>query len=83
MACPFSSMNQLSGKPLTSKLLETSLSVSEVTLMDMNFEKIVENDDLFSHITSENSSDLDEIREQLEKIGVKVDDQEKIEISFR
>jgi len=58
-------------------------SNSEVIIMDMNFEKIVEDDELFSHITSENSSDLDEVRDQLEKIGVKVDDQEKIEISFR
>ncbi len=51
--------------------------------MDMSFEKIVENDEIFSHITSENSADLDEIRDRLESIGVKVDDQERIDISFR
>ena len=56
---------------------------SEVVIMDMNFERIVENDDLFSHITSVNSSDLDSIRDQLEEIGVKIDDQEIIEISFK
>jgi len=56
---------------------------SEVTIMDMRFEKIVENDELFSKITSEQNSSIDEVRDQLEKIGVKIDDQEKIEISFR
>ncbi|MDA3810480.1 MAG: hypothetical protein PF518_09155 [Spirochaetaceae bacterium] len=58
-------------------------SPSEVIIMDMNFENIVEDDDLFSYITSDNSSDLKSVRDQLEKIGVKIDDQEKIEISFR
>ena len=56
---------------------------NEIALMDMSFEKIVENDDVFSHITSDSNSDLDEIREDLERIGVKVDDQEKIDITFR
>lgn len=56
---------------------------SEISIIDMDFEKVVENDDLFKHMTSGNNPDLEEVRDQLEKIGVKVDDQEKIEVSFR
>lgn len=56
---------------------------SEISLIDMKFEKVVENDELFKHMTSDESPDLEEVRHQLEKIGVKVDDQEKIEVSFR
>lgn len=56
---------------------------SEISIIDMNFEKVVENDDLFKHMTSGENPDLEEVRDQLEKIGVKVDDQEKIEVSFR
>jgi len=56
---------------------------SEISILDMNFGKIVENDDLFKHMTSDDSSNLDEVRDQLEKIGVKIDDQKQIEVSFR
>ncbi len=56
---------------------------SEISIIDMNFEKVVENDQLFKHMTSGENPDLEEVRDQLEKIGVKVDDQEKIEVSFR
>lgn len=56
---------------------------SEITILDMNFEKVVENDELFKHITSGENPDLEEVRDELEKIGVKIDDQERIEISFK
>lgn len=56
---------------------------STVTIMDMSFEKIVENDKLFMKLTSEGESDLDKIRGDLEKAGVKVDDSNNIEVSFR
>ncbi len=56
---------------------------STATIMDMNFEKIVEDDKLFTELTSDQNSDLDEYKEELEKIGVKIDDQEIIEIRFK
>lgn len=56
---------------------------SAITIMDMSFEKIVENDDLFKKLTSEGESDLEKIRGDLEKAGVKVDDSDNIEVSFR
>ncbi len=56
---------------------------STATIMDMNFEKIVENDKLFTELTSNQNSDLDKYKEELEKIGVKIDDQEIIEIKFK
>jgi hypothetical protein len=56
---------------------------SEITIMDMKFEKIIENDALFTEMTSQKNSSLEEVRDQLEALGVKIDDQEKIEISFR
>ena len=51
---------------------------SEVIMMDMNFEKIVENDSLFSHLTASANADLEDVRDELEKVGVRIDDQEKI-----
>jgi hypothetical protein len=56
---------------------------SEISILDMNFGKVVENDELFKHITSDQNADLDEVRDQLEKIGVKIDDQDRIEVLFR
>lgn len=56
---------------------------SEIIIMDMPFEKIIENDQLFKKITSDQADDLDRLRKDLEKAGVKIDDREKIEISFR
>lgn len=54
-----------------------------ITIMDMSFEKIVENDDLFMKLTAQGESDLDKIRDDLENAGVKVDDRDRIEVTFR
>lgn len=56
---------------------------SEVTIMDMSFEKIIENDKLFMELTSDQNNDLDKVRKDLENAGVKIDDRERIDISFR
>lgn len=56
---------------------------SKITIMDMKFEKIIENDKLFRGLTASESNNLDKMRKDLEKAGVKIDDQERIEISFR
>ena len=67
------------------KISNTNASYTDgsvVTIIDMNFEKIVENDELFTVITSDKNSDLEDYKDQLEKIGVKIDDQDRIEIRF-
>ncbi len=56
---------------------------SVVTIMDMKFDKIVENDELFTKMTAGSEDDMEEYKDELEKLGVKIDFQEKIEISFR
>jgi len=56
---------------------------SSITIMDMSFEKIIENDKLFMELTSNGEEDLEKIRGDLEKAGVRVDDRDRIEVSFR
>jgi len=82
----YESMNFWFKITVNGRISDTNASYSEgstVTIMDMNFEKIVENDELFTKITSDTNSELKDYKEELEKIGVKIDDQEKIEIKFR
>lgn len=56
---------------------------NEIIILDMNFDRIVENDRLFTRLTSDNNANLKDVKEDLEKAGVRIDDQEHIEISFR
>lgn len=56
---------------------------SKVTIFDMNFEKIVENDDLFKKVTNEDPGSMKEYKEELASAGVFIDDQEEITVSFK
>ncbi|MCK5674405.1 MAG: hypothetical protein KAH95_13580, partial [Spirochaetales bacterium] len=56
---------------------------SKVTIFDMNFEKIVENDDLFKKVTNDDPGSMKEYKEELATAGVFIDDQEEIVVSFK
>ena len=54
-----------------------------VTIFDMNFEKIVENDELFKKVTSDEPGYMKEYKEELATAGVFMDDQSEIVVSFK
>ena len=56
---------------------------SQITIFDMNFEKIVENDELFKKVTAENPGSMNEYKDELSKVGVFIDDKEEITVSFK
>jgi len=56
---------------------------SEITIFDMNFEKIVENDELFKKVTAENPGSMNEYKDELSKVGVFIDDKKEITVSFK
>lgn len=56
---------------------------STVTIFDMNFEKIVENDELFKKVTGDDPGSMKEYKDELATAGVFIDDQQEIVVSFR
>ena len=56
---------------------------STITIFDMNFEKIVENDELFKKVTGEDPGSMKEYKDELATAGVFIDDQDKITVSFK
>jgi hypothetical protein len=56
---------------------------STVTIFDMNFEKIVENDELFKKVTGDDPGSMKTYKEELATAGVLVEDQSEIVVSFR
>jgi hypothetical protein len=56
---------------------------STITVFDMNFEKIVENDELFKRVTNEEQGSMIEYKEELSAAGVFIDDQPEIVVSFK
>ncbi|MCD6397881.1 MAG: hypothetical protein J7L71_10105 [Spirochaetaceae bacterium] len=56
---------------------------SQITIFDMNFEKIVENDELFKKVTAENPGSMTEYKDELSKVGVFIDDKKEITVSFK
>lgn len=68
------------------KITDTNASFVEgsvVTIFDMNFEKIVENDELFKKVTNEDPGSMKDYKEELATAGVFIDDQEEIVVSFK
>ena len=68
------------------KITDTNASFvdgSKITIFDMNFEKIVENDDLFQKVTNDDPGSMKEYKEELATAGVFIDDQEEITVSFK
>ncbi len=56
---------------------------SLITIFDMNFEKIVENDELFKKVTADNPGSMKDYKDELSAVGVFIDDKEEIDISFK
>ena len=54
-----------------------------ITIFDMNFEKIVENDELFNKVTGDNPGSMKEYKDELASAGVFIDDQSEIVVSFK
>ena len=68
------------------KITDTNASFvegSKVTIFDMNFEKIVENDELFKKVTNDDPGSMKEYKDELATAGVFIDDQEEIIVSFK
>ena len=68
------------------KITDTNASFvegSNITIFDMNFEKIVENDELFKKVTNDDPGSMKEYKEELATAGVYIDDQEEITVSFK
>ncbi len=59
------------------------VDASTVTLLDMTFDKIVGNDELFSKVTSDDSGDIDSYMDELTAAGVLIENQDKIEVAFQ
>lgn len=71
---------------INGKITNTNASLvdgSTVTIFDMNFEKIVENDDLFKRVTGEDPGSMKEFKDELATAGVFIDDQPEIVVSFK
>ncbi len=56
---------------------------STITIFDMNFEKIVENDELFKKVTGDDPGSMKEYKDELATAGVFIDDQLEIVVSFK
>ncbi len=68
------------------KITDTNASFADgsvITIFDMNFEKIVENAELFEKVTGEDPGSMKEYKNELAAVGVLVDDQPEIVVSFR
>jgi hypothetical protein len=68
------------------KIIDTNASFTDgsvITLFDMNFEKIVENTELFEKVTGEDPGSMKEYKDELATAGVFIDDQAEIIISFK
>ena len=71
---------------INGKITNTNASFvdgSTVTIFDMNFEKIVENDELFKKVTGDDPGSMKEYKDELATAGVFIDDQPEIVVSFR
>jgi len=57
---------------------------STITLMDMDMEKIIDNDTLFKEVMNSNQAYEDkEMLEKLEKAGVRIEPKEEVNVQFR
>lgn len=68
------------------KITKTNASFvdgAKITIFDMNFEKIVENDELFKKVTNDDPGSMKEYKEELASAGVLIDDQDEIVVSFK
>lgn len=68
------------------KITDTNASFvdgSQITIFDMNFEKIVENDELFKKVTNDDPGSMIEYKDELATAGVFIDDQDKITVNFK
>ena len=68
------------------KITDTNASFTDgsvITIFDMNFEKIVENAELFEKVTGEDPGSMKEYKEELATAGVFIDDQDEIFVSFK
>ncbi len=68
------------------KITDTNASFldgSKITIFDMNFEKIVENDELFKKVTNDDPGSMKEYKDELATAGVFIDDQDEITVSFK
>lgn len=71
---------------INGKITNTNASFvdgSTITIFDMNFEKIVENDELFRKVTGDDPGSMKEYKDELATAGVFIDDQPKIIVSFK
>ena len=71
---------------INGKITNTNASFvdgSTVTIFDMNFEKIVENDELFKKVTGDDPGSMKEYKDELATAGVFIDDQPEIVVSFK
>ncbi len=68
------------------KILNTNARHTEnstVTLLDMSFDKIVDNDELFTKVTADNTKNMKGFMNELADAGVLIEDQNKIEVTFK
>ncbi len=68
------------------KILNTNARHTEnstVTLLDMSFDKIVDNDELFTKVTADNTEDMKDFMNELADAGVLIEDQNKIDVTFK
>ncbi len=68
------------------KITDTNAYFTEgslVTIFDINFEKIVQNAELFEKVTGDDPGSMKEYMDELSEAGVFIDDQNKIFINFR
>ncbi len=68
------------------QITSTNASFTEgslVTIFDINFEKIVQNAELFEKVTGDDPGSMKEYKEELSEAGVFIDDQPEIYINFR
>ncbi len=57
---------------------------SSIVILDMTFDKIVDNDELFTKITQQNTDKgMEEFAEELSEVGVLVEDKDTISVKFR
>lgn len=71
---------------INGKITNTNASFvdgSTITIFDMNFEKIVENDELFKKVTGDDPGSMKEYKDELATAGVFIDDQSEIVVSFK
>ncbi len=56
---------------------------STITLLDMSFDKIVDNDELFTKVTADNTKDMKDFMNELTDAGVLIEDQNKVNVTFK